>query len=232
MSASLLTTQQVRDLLGVDASTVYRMASDGRLPAIRIGHQWRFPAHEIESLLSPSPPDGDQSVRGVEAATAEQAAGTAGTDPAPLALPAETTTAVLETIAPVLGVSMVVTDLDGQPITRVVNPPPAIAERLDDPRFAAECTLEWRGFAHDLELAPRLRPGRFGFLCAHSLVRHDDMLVAMVMAGGMAPDGADDAQLFHLDQAGRQRVLETLPRTAALLSRLVTPRVATTTSPR
>lgn len=226
MSASLLTTQQVRDLLGVDASTVYRMASDGRLPAIRIGHQWRFPAHEIESLLSPSQRNGG------ETATAEQPAGTAGTSSAPLTLPAATTTAALETIAPLLGVSMVVTDLDGQPITRVVNPPPAIADRLDDPRFAADCTLEWRGFADELELMPRLRPGRFGFLCAHSLVRHDATLVAMVMAGGIAPDGVDDPQLFHLDLEARQLVLETLPRTAALLSRLVTPLDATTTSPR
>lgn len=229
MSASLLTTQQVRDLLGVDASTVYRMASDGRLPAIRIGHQWRFPAHEIESLLSPSQRNGG------ETAAAEHPAGTAdtaGSSSAALTLPAATTTAALETIAPVLGVSMVVTDLDGRPITRVVNPPPAIADRLDDPRFAAECTLEWRGFAHDLELMPRLRPGRFGFLCAHSLVRHDATLVAMVMAGGIAPDGVDDPQLFHLDLEARQLVLETLPRTAALLSRLVTSRDATTTSPR
>jgi excisionase family DNA binding protein len=35
----MLTAQQVQDLLDVDASTIYRMAGDGRLPAVRIGRQ-------------------------------------------------------------------------------------------------------------------------------------------------------------------------------------------------
>jgi hypothetical protein len=81
--------------------------------------------------------------------------------------------------------------------------------------------VEWRGFAHEPHLAPRLQLGRHGFLCAHSLVRRGTSLVAMVLAGGIAPECSDDDDLFHLDAEGRRRVLETLPRTAALLSRLV-----------
>src|SRR5674476_1186761 len=52
---SLLTARQVQTMFGVDRSTVYRMAEDGRLPAIKIGRQWRFRPEEIERLLVASP---------------------------------------------------------------------------------------------------------------------------------------------------------------------------------
>jgi excisionase family DNA binding protein len=205
MSASMLTAQQVQDLLDVDASTVYRMAGDGRLPAVRIGRQWRFPADAIERLLVPTGAAGD---------------GRPATDASPT-LPVDLATSLLDTVAHALGVTMVVTDLGGRALTPVVNPAPALVQLLDDPAFTAACTVEWRGFAHEPHLAPRLQLGRHGFLCAHSLVRRGTSLVAMVLAGGIAPECADDPDLFHLDTDARRRVLETLPRTAALLSRLV-----------
>ena len=52
---SLLTARQVQTMFGVDRSTVYRMAEDGRLPALKIGRQWRFRPEEIERLLVASP---------------------------------------------------------------------------------------------------------------------------------------------------------------------------------
>ena len=207
MTATLLTAQQVQDLLDVDASTVYRMAGDGRLPAVRIGRQWRFPADAIERLLVPAGVTGNGHV------SSDQ----------DTALPADLAAALLDTVAHALGVTMVVTDLEGRAITAVVNPAPALAQLLDDPAFTAACTAEWRGFAEEPHLAPRLQLGRHGFLCAHSLVRRGTSLVAMVLAGGIAPDCSDDPDLFHLDTDARRRVLETLPRTAALLSRLVAP---------
>jgi hypothetical protein len=138
-------------------------------------------------------------------------------------LPTDLATATLETVAPALGVSMVVTDLAGRPLTPIVHPAPAIVTYSKDPAFSTACSTEWRGFAHEPHLAPRLKPGRFGFLCAHSFVRQGASLVAMVLAGGMAPEGSDDPGLFHLDADRHALVLETLPRTAALLSRFVTP---------
>ena len=46
--ADLLTTNQVQTLLKVDRTTIYRMVEQGRLPAIRVGKQWRFSRPEIE----------------------------------------------------------------------------------------------------------------------------------------------------------------------------------------
>jgi excisionase family DNA binding protein len=207
MTARLLTAAQVGALLDVDASTIYRMAGDGRLRGVRVGRQWRFPDTTIDDLLG-----------GVA-----QPPGTASrdTDRPARTIPSPTATAVLQAIAPALGVTMVVTDLDGSPLTPVVNPAPAIAARLDEPDFLPSCTDEWRAFAAEAHLAPRLRVGHFGFLCAHSLVRRGPTLVAMVLAGGIAPESDHTPDLFHLDVARRQVLLETLPRTAALLSRLL-----------
>jgi excisionase family DNA binding protein len=210
VSATMLTAQQVQDLLDVDASTVYRMAGDGRLPAVRIGRQWRFPAEAIERLLIPTGSTSTGLPGNGDGAAANGHPG----------LPVELATGLLDTVAHALGVTMVVTDLEGEALTPVVNPAPGLAQLLDDPAFTAACTVEWRGFAHEPHLAPRLQLGRHGFLCAHSLVRRGTSLVAMVLAGGIAPECSDDPDLFHLDAEGRRRVLDTLPRTAALLSRL------------
>ena len=204
----LLTAQQVQDLLRVDRSTVYRMADSGRLAAVKVGRQWRFPTASIRSLLHgsgvdvpvvpPSPPP-----------------------PAPSAPDRQQATAVLELAADLLGVMLVVTDMDGRPVTDVVNPCPWFAERLDDPALLETCTQEWQDLADDPDLEPRFRTGAHGFDCARTFVRTGSRLVGMVLAGGIAPrDGAQAGEpgLYHLDGTARQRVLTALPRVAAALS--------------
>jgi excisionase family DNA binding protein len=211
MTEALLTARQVQDRLDIDTSTIYRMAGDGRLPAVRIGRQWRFPAAAIDGLLAPDSPP---------LTTAAQPLGAAH-DTSPQLPATATIEAALELVAPVLGVSLVVTDLAGRPLTSVVNPAPAITARLDDPTFLDACGAEWRALAADADLTTRLQPGTFGFLCARSLVRHGNSLVAMVLAGGIAPDQDADPDLFHLDDRQREAVLDALPRLASLLSHLM-----------
>ena len=56
-SSRLLSADEVGRMLGIDISTVYRMASDGRLPARKVGRQWRFPMDAVmgaESGLDPA----------------------------------------------------------------------------------------------------------------------------------------------------------------------------------
>ena len=55
---TLLTTKQVQEIFRVDRSTIYRMAEDGRLPAVKVGRQWRFPSEHLESLLVQSSEEG------------------------------------------------------------------------------------------------------------------------------------------------------------------------------
>jgi excisionase family DNA binding protein len=216
MADALLTARQVQDRLDIDTSTIYRMAGDGRLPAVRIGRQWRFPAGAIDALLTPGEHDGAPTPPAGGSVVHPDVGGASRLLP-----PAATIEAVLATVAPVLGVSMVVTDLAGRALTSVVNPAPGIAARLEDPAFLDACGAEWRKLAAGTDLTTRLHEGTFGFLCARSLVRHGSALVAMVLAGGIAPDGCDDPDLFHLDDEQRDAVLDALPRVASLLSHLM-----------
>jgi len=46
-----LTTEEVLALLQVNLRTIYRMIKAGRIPAVRVGRQWRFRKRDIESWL-------------------------------------------------------------------------------------------------------------------------------------------------------------------------------------
>src|ERR1035437_608541 len=199
---SLLTARQVQTMFGVDRSTVYRMAEDGRLPALKIGRQWRFRPEEIERLLVASP-------------------GTATLNGTPTALPAlpASAAAVVEVAAGLLGVMMVAADMHGRPLTDVANPARWFAARADDPASLADCVAEWKVLADEPDFEPQFLTGQLGFQCARAYIRSGTSLVGMVLAGGVAPPGNDSDELYHLDATQRSRVLAALPKVAAALSR-------------
>jgi excisionase family DNA binding protein len=186
----LLTARQVQHMLGVDRSTVYRMAEDGRLPAVKVGRQWRFRPAQIEAVLDDEP-----------------------------ATPGGGATALVDMAADLLGVTMVVTDMRGQPLTTVANPCPWFTAHADDADAIAACVAEWRQLADDLDVVPRFRLGPVGFECARAFVRTGTSLVGMVLAGGVAAPGTAPEGLHKLDDEGRRRVLAALPVVAAAVSR-------------
>jgi excisionase family DNA binding protein len=192
----LLTAKQVQDRLHVDATTIYRMAADGRLPAVKVGRQWRFPADDVEEMIS----------------WGHVTAARPALDPEPVQ-------AVLDVSAPMLGVMMVATDMAGNPLSRVANPCPWFAERAEDDDTLAACIEEWRAMADDLDFRPRFQQASLGFECARVFVRSGSELVGMVLAGGVAPEGEHPAGLHELTALQRQAVLEALPRVSAALSK-------------
>jgi excisionase family DNA binding protein len=217
---ALLSAQQVQAMLHVDRSTVYRMAEDGRLPAIKVGRQWRFPATQIEALLNgtlevSSNDEARPAGEGLRNGSAPRPGGSSATRPTP-----GVAASVSQVAAELLGVMMVVTDMDGQPVIEVTNPCPWFADRLDDPHLLDACTSEWQQLADDPHLAPQFHTGELGFQCARAFIRSGSELVGMVLAGGIAPDGNENPDLYHLDGEQRRRVLEALPRVAAALSRV------------
>ena len=208
---SLLTARQVQGMLGIDRSTVYRMAEDGRIPALKVGRQWRFPPEEIERLLVIGPR-------------------TAGSSEVPAAaLPASTAASVIAAAAELLGVMMVVTDMAGRPLTGVANPCPWFVARAEDPSTFAACVAEWKLLADELDFEPQFQTGPLGFDCARAHIRSGSSLVGMVLAGGLAPPGNDSRELYQLDEAARSRVLTGLPKVAAALSHAIPPRPPSTT---
>ena len=108
---TLLSARQVQEVLHIDRSTVYRMAEDGRLPAIRVGKQWRFPADEIYRVVDTAPP----------------VLNTSPLDP-------KVAAAIADLAGDLLGVMVIVTDMDGHPITPIANPCGWMQQHSDDPQ--------------------------------------------------------------------------------------------------
>jgi excisionase family DNA binding protein len=51
MQEVLLTTEQVAHYLKVDKFTVYRLVAQKKIPAFKVGNQWRFKRNMIDAWL-------------------------------------------------------------------------------------------------------------------------------------------------------------------------------------
>ncbi len=234
--ANLLTTRQIQDLIHVDKSTIYRMAEDGRLPAIKVGRQWRFPADRIAELLGDDVPLLGQDDR-PEPQTGDLHA---------LLVP-EAAQAVADLAADLFGVMAVVTDMNGRSLTTVANPCGFFEAVQETPSAVARCVDAWRQLGAEVDLRAAFVPSHLGFLCARTFIRVGNDLVGMLIVGGVTPerwppDDAQQAQLasdlgldpevvathihetYDLDRAHQQWVLGLLPRFSDLISRLATAR--------
>lgn len=47
----VLDVEEVAELLRVSKQTIYNMLKDGRLKAVKVGREWRFPREAVERLL-------------------------------------------------------------------------------------------------------------------------------------------------------------------------------------
>lgn len=235
----MLTTKDLQQLLHVDRSTIYRMAEAGQLPGMKVGRQWRFPTDLINRWLE------ERNMRPAEAAGNQYAELNVGSLSA--LLPPEYIASIGDLFGEMLGVMVVVTDMDGNPLAEPSNQCGFFEVINEQPGAVRQCVAGWRELAHDLDLAPRFAPSHLGLLCARSYVRVGSELRGIILAGGIAPeqwpppasqieqmssDFGVEAQLisdhldevFHLDDAGRQRVLTHLPRLARFLSEVTNER--------
>ena len=222
-----LTTKDLQDLIKVDKSTIYRMAEDGRLPAVKIGRQWRFPEVAVREMLGqfavPEPAEASRTLRE--------------------ALDPVVTQAIAELAAEIFGAMVVVTGMDGRPITEVANPCGFFTEVSAKPGVIPRCVDTWAHYGDVPDLEPVFQGSLFGFLCARSFVRVGNELMGMVIVGGVAPStwpptevqiaaisaslGVEPAvaaghieEVFHLAAAEQDRVLDLLPRFAVVLSHM------------
>ena len=51
MQENLLTADQVAHYLKIDKFTVYRLVTQGKIPAFKVGTQWRFKRSMVEAWL-------------------------------------------------------------------------------------------------------------------------------------------------------------------------------------
>ena len=52
MPNDILTVKEVADYLKVNERTIYRLATNGELPAFRVGASWRFRLNEIDKWIT------------------------------------------------------------------------------------------------------------------------------------------------------------------------------------
>ncbi|MFN8493606.1 MAG: PocR ligand-binding domain-containing protein [Caldilineaceae bacterium] len=256
--ADLLTTNQVQALLQVDRTTIYRMVEQGRLPAIRVGKQWRFSRPEIErwlqtrtAQLAPTPTQSPQpEPTSTPALSAPKNTTFAPPNP-PLRtlLPPACSQLIQDGFAEILGVMLVITDLDGQPLTQVSNPCAFFSALTQSPDAISHCVRTWQQLAVSPTLEPRFSQSEMGLLCARGLIRVGSELKGMVVIGGIAPDrwppeprlltglattfGLEQAYVeanvnavYRLDKATQEKVLRSVQRIADIFSHIAEDRNA------
>src|SRR5438874_999068 len=78
MDESFLTTEEVLEYLQVNLRTVYRLIKAGKIPAVRVGRQWRFRKRDIDAWLENQRP---RSARPAAAPARPAAAATSASRP-------------------------------------------------------------------------------------------------------------------------------------------------------
>jgi excisionase family DNA binding protein len=247
----LLTTKQVQTLLHVDRTTIYRMVEGGQLPAVRVGKQWRFARADVERWL--------QSGRygALPAAAREESQPKPSVAPADLpertlaeVLPPNCAQAVQDAFADMLGVTMVITDMQGRPITQISNPCGFFnALMAGNPDGIQHCVHTWQHMAGHVALEPKFTHSEMGLMCARGLIRVGAELKGMVVVGGIAPEGwppnaqqaaelahlfdvppeivvANADEVFRMDRAGQERALRFVQRMADVFSQMAQDRLA------
>jgi excisionase family DNA binding protein len=234
----MLTAKEMQGLLQVDRSTIYRMAEAGQLPAIRVGKQWRFPSDQVDKWLQ------NRNAKSVPILSPE-----ASRLKAPLAalLPLDCVQLIQDAFAETLGVMLVITDLEGQPITQASNTSPIYNLLGETPKGHRLCQEQWHDLAQIPALEPRFVPGWGGILCARALVRLNNELKGMVISFGIAPQNwppsptiivelaqslqitPDElqsvfAEVASLTLAEQRQVLLTIQRIADILAHIINER--------
>jgi len=184
MADELLTTKQLQQILKVDRTTIYRMADSGRIPAIKVGNQWRFPREQIEVWLWKQ-----------NAAAQARQAGPVEVPQQPEEIshearrvfPLECVQMIQDTYAELLGVMMIVTDMAGNPITQPSNACGLFTAAESSPKAHQRCLEHWVAMAGDPRLQPSFERSHLGLLCARGLIRVGVEIKGMLIVGGIAP---------------------------------------------
>lgn len=240
----MLTALDVQEMLQIDRSTVYRMADSGRLPAIKVGKQWRFPADQIHDWFQAQATIADVPVCHL---LKSQTISSGQSRELNELLSWEWLRIIQETFANLLGVMIVVTNIEGQPINCPTRPCGLFTAVRQQPGAMSKFIESWRGLATAVDLTTSFRVGRMGLLSARSMIAVGTELKGMVIAGCIAPEewppspdklaviagklgvspdlfryNAKD--IYVLDEFQRARVLATIPQIATLIAHIVNER--------
>jgi hypothetical protein len=128
---------------------------------------------------------------GADAAHSSAAAissGPAGEQSVAKLLPVECVLKIQDAFADLLGVTLVVTDMRGEPLLPYSNSCGLLQFALSSPCGRQWCQAEWATLAANLAVMPEISRGPCGLLHTRGLVRVGREIKAQVVAAGIAPD--------------------------------------------
>jgi excisionase family DNA binding protein len=102
---AFLTTEEVLEYLQVNLRTVYRLIKAGRIPAVRVGRQWRFRKSDIDAWLDSQRPRGGPRGSAAPAQAPAQKAAPASASARPRVLVADDEASIRELLSKTLALA-------------------------------------------------------------------------------------------------------------------------------
>jgi excisionase family DNA binding protein len=164
---TFLTTEEVLEYLQVNLRTVYRLIKAGKIPAVRVGRQWRFRKRDIDAWLDSQRPRG-------------------GSRPAPAATPARAATGATRPRVLVVDDEASIRDLLSKTL--------ALAEYDVDVAPDGRSALErMRLYPYDLLIADLKMPGMDGLTVIREAKRYKADLPVIIITGFSTESSAIEA---------------------------------------
>ena len=168
MDETFLTTEDVLEYLQVNLRTVYRLIKAGKIPAVRVGRQWRFRKRDIDAWLDSQRPRGGTARAMQPAATPAAVAGAAR----PRILVVDDEASIRDLLSKTLALAEY--DVDVAP----------------DGRSALE---RMRMYPYDLLIADLKMPGMDGLTVIREARRHKADLPVIIITGFSSESTAIEA---------------------------------------
>ena len=171
MDETFLTTEEVLEYLQVNLRTVYRLIKAGKIPAVRVGRQWRFRKRDIDAWLDSQRPRGGSRAAAAAPAAATQARPAAG-NARPRVLVVDDEASIRDLLSKTLALAEY--DVDVAP----------------DGRSALE---RMRMYPYDLLIADLKMPGMDGLAVIREAKRYKPDLPVIIITGFSTESSAIEA---------------------------------------
>jgi two-component system, cell cycle sensor histidine kinase and response regulator CckA len=165
---TFLTTEEVLEYLQVNLRTVYRLIKAGKIPAVRVGRQWRFRKRDIDAWLDSQRPRGG----GARPSPVPPPARPAGTTTRPRVLVVDDEASIRDLLSKTLALAEY--DVDVAP----------------DGRSALE---RMRLYPYDLLIADLKMPGMDGLTVIREAKRYKADLPVIIITGFSTESSAIEA---------------------------------------
>jgi excisionase family DNA binding protein len=169
---TFLTTEEVLEYLQVNLRTVYRLIKAGKIPAVRVGRQWRFRKRDIDAWLDSQRPRSSAARPAMTSTTPAASPARAGGASRPRVLVVDDEASIRDLLAKTLALAEYEVDV------------------APDGRSALE---RMRMYAYDLLIADLKMPGMDGLTVIREAKRYKSDLPVIIITGYSTESSAIEA---------------------------------------